>query len=298
MRRRDLIERGRIQARGGPTAAANAAPAPAPPPAAVAAPHSAKRRKTPTAAKKNASFGSPSAVRSPLAAINLNDSRFKGPTAGRAGSGSPRVRSNLSKSSFGSPVVVAPPSAGPTRTTNIIAPAPSLMRDLGMQSPRTVDMMDAEMPYDEDMDFGAQESFGDWLGRCGLRGPADANSAHGSVKISQKQRDELEHVWCNAAEADTLRRLVENLKDSELDIARREQLAKRSVGARLRGSHRQGVERQGGSRHPPRRWQPKTSSTGKPGRLRRLPLRPPPSDARRQRWPSSPASSAVNSARP
>ena len=125
MRRRDLIERGRIQARGGPTAAANAAPAPAPPPAAVAAPHSAKRRKTPTAAKKNASFGSPSAVRSPLAAINLNDSRFKGPTAGRAGSGSPRVRSNLSKSSFGSPVVVAPPSAGPTRTTNIIAPAPS-----------------------------------------------------------------------------------------------------------------------------------------------------------------------------
>lgn len=94
-----------------------------------------------------------------------------------------------------------------------------------MQSPRTVDMMDAEMPYDEDMDFGAQESFGDWLGRCGLRGPADANSAHGSVKISQKQRDELEHVWCNAAEADTLRRLVENLKDSELDIARREQLA-------------------------------------------------------------------------
>ena len=35
MRRRDLIERGRIQARGGPTAAANAAPAPAPPPAAV-----------------------------------------------------------------------------------------------------------------------------------------------------------------------------------------------------------------------------------------------------------------------
>jgi chromosome segregation ATPase len=99
------------------------------------------------------------------------------------------------------------------------------MRDLGMQSPRTVDMMDAEMPYDEDMDFGAQESFGDWLGRCGLRGPADANSAHGSVKISQKQRDELEHVWCNAAEADTLRRLVENLKDSELDIARREQLA-------------------------------------------------------------------------
>ena len=64
-----------------------------------------------------------------------------------------------------------------------------------MQSPRTVDMMDAEMPYDEDMDFGAQESFGDWLGRCGLRGPADANSAHGSVKISQKQRDELEHVW-------------------------------------------------------------------------------------------------------
>ena len=94
-----------------------------------------------------------------------------------------------------------------------------------MQSPRTVDMMDAEMPYDEDMDFGAQESFGDWLGRCGLRGPADANSAHGSVRISQKQRDELEHVWCNAAEADTLRRLVENLKDSELDIARREQLA-------------------------------------------------------------------------
>ena len=35
----------------------------------------------------------------------------------------------------------------------------------------------------------------------------------------------MEHVWCNAAEADTLRRLVENLKDSELDIARREQLA-------------------------------------------------------------------------
>ena len=35
----------------------------------------------------------------------------------------------------------------------------------------------------------------------------------------------MELVWCNAAEADTLRRLVENLKDSELDIARREQLA-------------------------------------------------------------------------
>ena len=93
-----------------------------------------------------------------------------------------------------------------------------------MQSPRTVDMMDAEMSYDDDVNFGAQESFGDWLARCGLRGPADA-SAHGSLRISQSQRDELELVWCNAAEADTLRRLVENLKDSELDIARREQLA-------------------------------------------------------------------------
>lgn len=222
MRRRDLIERGRIQARGGPSAATNlAVHAPAPPPAAAPAPHSAKRRKTPAAAKKNASFGSPGEVRSPLAAINLNDSRFKGPTVGRAGGGSPRVRSNLSKSSFGSPVVIAPPSAGRARA---IAPAPSLMRDLGLQSPRTVDMMDAEMSYDDDVNFGAQESFGDWLARCGLRGPADA-SAHGSLRISQSQRDELEHVWCNAAEADTLRRLVENLKDSELDIARREQLA-------------------------------------------------------------------------
>ena len=78
-------------------------------------------------------------------------------------------------------------------------------------------MMDADFcctgDGDDDMDFGAQESFGEWLSRVGL------------TRVTPTQRAELERVWGDASEVETLRELVENLKDGELEMARREQLA-------------------------------------------------------------------------
>ena len=83
--------------------------------------------------------------------------------------------------------------------------------------------MDAEAGDDEDVSFGARESFASWLARVGLRGPHDAD--RGETRITAAQREELERLWCGAAETDALRVLVENLKDGELEMARREQAA-------------------------------------------------------------------------
>jgi hypothetical protein len=57
------------------------------------------------------------------------------------------------------------------------------------------------------MDFGGQESFGEWLARVGLEDPNDCNShdaATTTTKITPAQREELETLWYGAAEADTV----------------------------------------------------------------------------------------------
>ena len=101
----------------------------------------------------------------------------------------------------------APPAHVPARHAPAAAPP----------APREDVMMDADFccagDDDDDMDFGAQESFGEWLSRVGL------------TRVTPPQRAELERVWGDASEVETLRELVENLKDSELEMARREQLA-------------------------------------------------------------------------
>lgn len=74
----------------------------------------------------------------------------------------------------------------------------------------------------DDADFGVPESFHDWLTLVGLHGPLDPN--RGGVPVSARQREELHLVWANAAETETLRRLVENLKDGELEMAKDEQM--------------------------------------------------------------------------
>lgn len=119
-----------------------------------------------------------------------------------------------------------------------ITPAPSFLPHLGMSATVPMDA-DGGDDDDDDMDFGGQESFPEWLARVGLEGPDDgvddgamttaaaAAGCGGAARttITAEQREELEALWAGAAEADTLRKLVENLKDSELEMARSEQVA-------------------------------------------------------------------------
>ena len=81
----------------------------------------------------------------------------------------------------------------------------------------------------DDAPFGVSESFHEWLTRVGLRGPLDPD--RGGTLVSAGQREELQRVWGDAAETETLRRLVENLKDGELEMARREQAANERAAA-------------------------------------------------------------------
>ena len=100
--------------------------------------------------------------------------------------------------------------------------------------PAPPSLMDAEMDaWDggeaDDAPFGVSESFHEWLTRVGLRGPLDPD--RGGTLVSARQREELQRVWGDAAETETLRRLVENFKDGELEMARREQAANERMAA-------------------------------------------------------------------
>lgn len=93
----------------------------------------------------------------------------------------------------------------------------------GFGSPMDAETRSATASDDgNDADFGHQESFHDWLTDVGLRAPLDPN--RGGTLVSARQREELQRVWADAAETETLRRLVENLKDGELEMARHEQM--------------------------------------------------------------------------
>ena len=123
---------------------------------------------------------------------------------------------------------IAPPPARATRT----APAPAPAADAPIAPASSLDLtpVAASSPApmemdDDDVAFGAQESFAEWLARVRLRGPRDPPGGADATRISETQRATLESTWANAAEADALRRLVENLKDSELEMARKETLA-------------------------------------------------------------------------
>ena len=82
---------------------------------------------------------------------------------------------------------------------------------------------DPSSQEEDDAPFGVSESFHEWLTRVGLRGPLDPD--RGGTLVSARQREELQRVWGDAAETETLRRLVENLKDGELEMARMTQAA-------------------------------------------------------------------------
>jgi chromosome segregation ATPase len=95
--------------------------------------------------------------------------------------------------------------------------------DLAPASPMDAEMDAWEREEEDDAPFGVSESFHEWLTRVGLRGPLDPD--RGGTLVSARQREELQRVWGDAAETETLRRLVENLKDGELEMARMTQAA-------------------------------------------------------------------------
>jgi len=118
------------------------------------------------------------------------------------------------------------------KSERALSPADVRARDAFEPAPPSP--MDAEMDaWDggeaDDAPFGVSESFHEWLTRVGLRGPLDPD--RGGTLVSAGQREELQRVWGDAAETETLRRLVENLKDGELEMARREQAANERAAA-------------------------------------------------------------------
>ena len=115
-----------------------------------------------------------------------------------------------------------PSSRQGKKSERALSPADVQARDRFEPAPPSP--MDAEMDaWDggeaDDAPFGVSESFHEWLTRVGLRGPLDPD--RGGTLVSAGQREELQRVWGDAAETETLRRLVENLKDGELEMARR-----------------------------------------------------------------------------
>ena len=170
------------------------------------------------------------AFRSPLAAVDLNATAFVQGDAGgvHSGSGRSKTTAALSTSQAGG----GGNDAASADALTGIAPAPSLLPHLGMSAtvPMDFDGDDGD-DDDDDMDFGGQETFEGWLARVGLEGPGGSFSrgvpgeSTTVTRVSQAQLEELEALWHKAGEVETLRKLVENLKDSELEMARREQLA-------------------------------------------------------------------------
>ena len=125
-----------------------------------------------------------------------------------------------------------PSSRQGKKSERALSPADVQARDRFEPAPPSP--MDAEMDaWDggeaDDAPFGVSESFHEWLTRVGLRGPLDPD--RGGTLVSAGQREELQRVWGDAAETETLRRLVENLKDGELEMARREQAANERAAA-------------------------------------------------------------------
>ena len=125
-----------------------------------------------------------------------------------------------------------PSSRQGKKSERALSPADVQARDTFEPAPPSP--MDAEMDaWDggeaDDAPFGVSESFHEWLTRVGLRGPLDPD--RGGTLVSAGQREELQRVWGDAAETETLRRLVENLKDGELEMARREQAANERAAA-------------------------------------------------------------------
>ena len=125
-----------------------------------------------------------------------------------------------------------PSSRQGKKSERALSPADVRARDAFEPAPPSP--MDAEMDaWDggeaDDAPFGVSESFHEWLTRVGLRGPLDPD--RGGTLVSAGQREELHRVWGDAAETETLRRLVENLKDGELEMARREQAANERAAA-------------------------------------------------------------------
>jgi hypothetical protein len=125
-----------------------------------------------------------------------------------------------------------PSSRQGKKSERALSPADVRARDAFEPAPPSP--MDAEMDaWDggeaDDAPFGVSESFHEWLTRVGLRGPLDPD--RGGTLVSAGQREELQRVWGDAAETETLRRLVENLKDGELEMARREQAANERAAA-------------------------------------------------------------------
>ena len=125
-----------------------------------------------------------------------------------------------------------PSSRQRKKSERALSPADVRARDAFEPAPPSP--MDAEMDaWDggeaDDAPFGVSEPFHEWLTRVGLRGPLDPD--RGGTLVSARQREELQRVWDDAAETETLRRLVENLKDGELEMARREQAANERMAA-------------------------------------------------------------------
>ena len=131
-----------------------------------------------------------------------------------------RARQPSSRQGKKSERALSPPDV---RARDAFEPAPA--------SPMDAEMDAWECEEEDDAPFGVSESFHEWLTRVGLRGPLDPD--RGGTLVSARQREELQRVWGDAAETETLRRLVENLKDGELEMARMTQAAHERAAARF-----------------------------------------------------------------
>jgi hypothetical protein len=171
-------------------------PAPAPKRQRTASPSGGIRGKA-LNAKLSGSGGDESAgaPRSPLSARNLNlnsggsNSNGNGKNIKLAAAASlakqhqqqqPKRPGNASR-------IPAPPTSTALALSPVLpapAAAPAAPPALSMTTNAMFD--DAS---DDDMDFGGQQNFGEWLEMVGLEGPLDANG--GTTKISAEQRDEL-----------------------------------------------------------------------------------------------------------